>query len=126
MESPSAWPRCCWVSLRCWPATSPLAAPRRTIRCASCGTNSLGSNTEFFEHFPCQPKAIDRRGHPAVNGYLQKHFFDVVLREPVVERALDVGLHFVRPVERRDHRQIDETARLAIESRAAPDLAPAI
>lgn len=40
----------CWRSLRCWPATSPPAAPQRSIRWRPCGTSERRRPSPLGEH----------------------------------------------------------------------------
>src|SRR5580700_8731682 len=85
-----------------------------------------GSDSHFFEYFFRRAEAVDARGNAAVNRDLQEDLFDVFLCQSVRHGGLDVQSKLMRAVERRDHRQIDEASRLALQSRPAPDLAPAV
>ena len=54
--------------------------------------------------------------HAAVDRDLQEHFHDLVLAQPVIQRASNMGFDLVGPVERRNHRQVDHAARLAVQA----------
>src|SRR5262249_32273359 len=71
-------------------------------------------------------EAVHRRSHATVDGRLQKHLSDLLLREPVVERAAHVGFHFVRAAESGEHGEVDHAAFLAGEPLARPGAAPAV
>src|SRR5262245_58647425 len=81
---------------------------------------------DLGERFARDAHRIDARGHAAVNGDLQEHLADLRAREAVRERTLDVDLELVRPVERADHRQVEQAAIAAREAGAAPDAPPAV
>src|ERR1051325_7149223 len=51
---------------------------------------------------------------------------DLLLGEPVGQRAADVQLQFMRPIEDRDHREIEHRALFLAQALAAPAGAPAI
>src|ERR1700730_2936617 len=68
----------------------------------------------------------DASRHAAINRDLQKHFADLLARHAVVERALDVDLQLMGPVERANHRQVDQAPRLERQPLAVPAPAPAI
>ena len=88
------------LSLRHWPSTSLNAS--RAFRKAS---------------IPERDAAIDRD--------LQQDLLDLVLGQSVLQGALDMQLQFMRPVERTEHRKIDDAAGAAVKSRPGPQCAPA-
>jgi hypothetical protein len=74
----------------------------------------------------CDAEAVDCRGNTAVDCDLKKNFFDVVLAQAVLYRALHVNLDLVWSIQSRQHCQIEKTAGLLIESGSSPHGAPAI
>src|SRR5437870_3170036 len=81
---------------------------------------------QLLEHFFRQPEAIDRSRHATVDCNLEKNFFDLVFRQPVRERPAHMGFNLVRAIECRKHGKIQHAARLAIQTRTPPYLAPAV
>src|SRR6266550_6501735 len=78
------------------------------------------------KHLSRLPERIDAGRDAGIDRDLHEDFADLVLGQPVGQRAADVQLQLVRPVEDRDHRQIEHRALLAREARTAPARAPAI
>src|SRR5438105_10591744 len=81
---------------------------------------------QFREHFARDAKAVDAGGHAGIDRNLHEDFADFVAADPVGQRALDVHAQLVRPVEDRDHGEVEHAAGLARQFVAAPHRAPAI
>ena len=112
-------------------------AQRRAIHLSLCGemdcfaslamTVTCGlSLVDFGEHFARDAETVDAGGHAGIDRDLHEDFADLVLGDAVGQRALDVRAQFVRPVEDRDHGEVEHAAGLARQFLAAPDRAPAI
>src|SRR6266436_9207455 len=84
------------------------------------------ASVDFGEHFARDAEAVDARGHAGIDRHLHEDFANLVLGHAVDQRALDVHPQFMRPVEDRDHRQIEHAAGLARQLLAAPHRAPAV
>src|SRR5262245_18250283 len=80
---------------------------------------------QLLEDFFRQPEAVYGCRDAAIDGNLQKHFFDLVFRNAVRKRAPNVGLDFVRPIQCGEHGQIQKAASLLVQTRPAPDFTPA-
>src|SRR5262245_20697711 len=76
---------------------------------------------QLLEDFFRQPEAVHSCRDAAIDGNLQKYFFDLVFCNAVGERAPNVGLDFVWPIQCREHSQIQKAARFLIQTRPAPD-----
>src|ERR1700722_19493718 len=68
---------------------------------------------EFGKYFARDTEAVDARGNAGVDRNLHEDFANLGAAYAVGERALDVGPQFMRPVEDRDHREIEHAAGLA-------------
>src|ERR1044071_8217783 len=80
---------------------------------------------DLVERLARVAECIDARRHAAIHGDLKQDLLDLVLGETVFQRALDMELQLMRPVERTEHREIDDAARTAIQPRPRPQRAPA-
>src|SRR6266566_6292725 len=80
---------------------------------------------QLSEGFARISKGVDAGRYAAIYGDLEQNFLDFVLGQPVLQRALDVQLQFMGPVERAQHCQIDDRAGAAVEPRPCPQGAPA-
>src|SRR5215831_7834880 len=72
---------------------------------------------QLLENFFRQPEAVHCCGDAAIDGNLQKHFFDLVLRDAVCERTANMSLDLVRTIQCRKHREIQKAARLLVQTR---------
>src|SRR5262245_22082921 len=81
---------------------------------------------QLLENFFGQPEAVHSRRDAAIDGNLQEHFFDLIFRNAVCKRAPNVSLDFVRPIQCREHGQIQKAARLLVQTGPAPDFTPAV
>src|SRR6266853_648434 len=79
----------------------------------------------FLHRLARQPERLDPGGHAAVHRHLKEDLADFLAGAAVGERALDVGLELVRPVQGREHSEIDEAAELARQLRPRPQPSPA-
>src|SRR6516165_3578920 len=68
-------------------------------------------------------EGVDPRRHAAIDRDLQQDFLDLVPGQAVLQRALDVQLQFVGPVERAEHRKIYGAPGSRIEPRPRPQCA---
>src|SRR6187200_1678830 len=102
------------LSLRGAAATKPSSIPFAASWIASLALamteRAASALVDFGEHFARDPKTVDARGHAGVDRHLHEDFADLVLAHAVDQRALDVDPQFVRPVEDRNHRQIEHAA----------------
>src|SRR4249919_3818464 len=87
---------------------------------------ATGCGVDFGERFARDAHGIDAGRDAAINRDLQKYLADLGAREAVGERALDVDLELVRPVECGDHAEIQQAAIPPRETRASPHAAPAV
>src|SRR5262245_51144331 len=71
-------------------------------------------------------EAVDADRHPAVDRDLGQHRADLIGREPVAERAANVGLEFLHLPERGDHAEIEDRALARAQRVVAPGFTPAI
>src|ERR1041384_576876 len=78
------------------------------------------------EHLSRLPERVDTRGDARVDRHVDEYLADLLLGQPIGERAADVQLQLVRPVEDRDHREIEHRALLLAQALAAPAGAPAV
>src|SRR5258708_10410647 len=81
---------------------------------------------DFGEHFARDAKTVDARGHAGIDRHLHEDFADLILGGAVDQGSLDVHPQLMRPVENRDHGQIEHAAGLARQFLPAPHRAPAI
>src|SRR6185295_5794671 len=87
---------------------------------------SASRRVEFCECFARDAHRVDAGRYAAVDGDLQQDFADLLARDTIRERTLDVDLELMRSVERADHREVDEAAVATLETGSAPDATPAI
>src|SRR5262245_18567036 len=80
---------------------------------------------DLVERFTRVTECVDAGGNTAIDGDLKQDLLDLFLGEAVLQRALDVQLQLVGPVERAEHGEVDDAARAAIEARSRPQRAPA-
>ena len=80
---------------------------------------------DLVERFSRIPEGINSRWNAAIHADLKQDFLDLVLGDAVLQRSLDVQLEFVGPAQRPEHRQIDDAAGAAVETRPGPQCAPA-
>src|SRR6266702_5296323 len=83
-------------------------------------------NAQLFEDFLRDAEAVHGRRDAAVDRDLQEHFFDIVFRQAICQRASNMRPDLVRTIERGKHGQVTQTSGLSIQTRAAPDLAPTV
>src|SRR5579864_1092845 len=81
---------------------------------------------QFGEHFARDAETVDRGRHAAIDRDLHQDLADLVARDAVGQGALEMRAQFVRPVQDRDHRDVEHAAGLARQFLAAPHGAPAI
>src|ERR1700690_1511056 len=72
------------------------------------------------------PEGLERCRHPGIYRCLKQRLLDLRGRSSVGERAADVDAEFVRPVEGRQHSQVEQTAGLPVKSLARPHDPPAV
>src|SRR6185503_15299416 len=87
---------------------------------------SASRRVEFCECFARDAHRVDAGRYAAVDGDLQQDFADLLARDTIRERTLDMDLELMRSVERADHREVDEAAVATLETGSAPDATPAI
>src|SRR6266536_495781 len=80
---------------------------------------------DFLERFTRVAEGVDAGGDAAIDGNLQQDLLDLVLGEPVLQRALHMQLQFMGTIEGAEHRQIDDAAGAPVEPRPGPERAPA-
>src|SRR5205085_9676457 len=78
------------------------------------------------EYFARNAKTVDAGRDAGVAGDLHEDLADLVLAHPVDQRALDMHAQLVRPVQDRDHGEVEHAAGFPRQLFAAPDRAPAI
>src|SRR5262249_47640292 len=78
------------------------------------------------EHLASAAEGDDRRRHAGVDRELNEHLADLLLADPVAQRAADVQLELVLPAQRPEHREVEQAAGLFRQLLAAPHRAPAI
>ena len=81
---------------------------------------------QLREHLARNSKTVDPGGDAGIDRHLHEDFANLVPGDAVGQGALDVRPQFVRPVEDRDHGEVEHAAGLARQFLAAPDRAPAI
>src|SRR5689334_7318081 len=96
-----------------------------SVRSNSQGlTGGLGIG--FGEGFTGEPETVYGSGDTAINADLKQYFAYLLTTQAVTQGAAHMQLEFVRPVEGRDHRQVDHAAFLERQTLTAPDMTPAI
>src|SRR5260370_12093150 len=70
--------------------------------------------------------ALDTRRNAAIDRDVRDDRLQFILRQTVAKRAAEMQLPFMHPVERRDHRDIDDAAGARVERLVAPARTPAI
>src|SRR5262245_44246979 len=73
-----------------------------------------------------QAEAVHADRDPAVDRDLRQHCSDFIGREPVAERAANVGLEFLHFSERGDHAEIEDRALARAQRVVAPGFTPTI
>src|SRR5262245_48280141 len=73
-----------------------------------------------------QAEAVHADRDPAVDRDLRQHCSDFIGREPVAERAANVGLEFLHVSERGDHAEIEDRALARAQRVVAPGFTPTI
>ena len=63
--------------------------------------------------------------HAAIHGNLKQDLLDLVLGDAVLQRALDMQLQLMGPVESAEHGEIDDAAGSSIDTWPGPQRAPA-
>ena len=86
---------------------------------------SIRDSPHLLEHLVGGLERVQASGNPAVDGRVDEHFLDFVDRHPVVDRPAHVQLDLRRAIERRQHRQVQQAAGLAIEPGTGPRVSPA-
>ena len=81
---------------------------------------------DLGERFLREAERIDGCGNARVDRDLHQGLADLFLRCAVADRAFDVNLELVRPVQRGEHRDVEQAARLLRQAFAAPHRAPAV
>ena len=66
------------------------------------------------------------RGHAAVDGRLQEHFFDLVAGHSVVKRGLQVHTEFLATIQSDHHRECQQAAGVEGKAGARPYFAPGV
>src|SRR6266849_1095371 len=69
---------------------------------------------------------LDRGRNAGVDRELDEHLADLLLADPVAQRAADVELELVRLVQRAEHGEVEQAAGFFRQLLAAPYRAPAI
>ena len=70
------------------------------------------------------PATVDRGWYPAVDGRLQEDFANLVTRDTVADRALDVRSQLVPPIRNRHHREVEHAPGLQRQAVTTPHGAP--
>src|SRR5271155_4656479 len=112
-----------------WPAATSRAdigAPIRPKPTNPMTGAELLTCLAFLEDAVGYAERLKGSGHPHVNRGLKKRLLYFGRGGAVDECATHVGTEFLRPVERRQHRQIEQAPGLPVEPIAAPDNAPAV
>jgi hypothetical protein len=66
----------------------------------------------FLEEFLGTPETIYRSRDAAIDGCLEEDLHDFLFATAVVQRSLQVQFHFVRPIKRSQHGQVNKAAGL--------------
>src|SRR5579883_184462 len=93
---------------------------------AICYSPSDFLPVDFLEELARGAERVDGGGGAGVAADLDEDLGDLLLSDAVAQRAAQVRAQLVRPVEDRDHREVEHAARLARQAFAAPHGAPAI
>src|SRR5262245_32372215 len=80
---------------------------------------------DFAEGLARVAEGIDAGRHATIDRHLKQDLLDLILGETVLKGTLDVQLEFMRPVQRAQHRQIDDAAGPLVHSGPGPQRAPA-
>src|SRR5512134_1523026 len=80
---------------------------------------------DLVERLARVAEGVDAGRHAAIDRHLKQDFLDLVLGEAVLQRTLDMELQLMRPVQRAEHRQIDDAAGSLVHARPGPQRAPA-
>src|SRR6266481_4364486 len=107
------------------PAVAPVTRAHLSFS-IGWGSSRLLPLIQLGEYFPCIAESIDAGRHAAIDRDLHEHLAYFLLCGAVGQRAPNMGLEFVRAVERAQHREVEKTAGLVRKAVAAPDIAPAI
>ena len=102
-----------------------LPRPTKPIVVPGLSTGGSALVGEVIEDLLGDAEGLQAGRHAAVDGGLQQHLLDLLLRGAVVDRPAHVAAELGRAVQRREHREVDEAAGLALEARTVPDRAPA-
>src|SRR3954451_2721481 len=81
---------------------------------------------DLREHFARNPKTVDRGRHAGIDRDLHQDFADFVAAHAVGQGALEVSAQFMRPVQDRDHGDVEHAAGLLRQLLAAPHRTPAV
>src|SRR3954467_6885579 len=102
------------------PAVAPVTSAHLPFNIVSGSRLLL---VQFGEYFLGIAEGIDAGRHAAIDRDLHEHLADLLARGAVGQRAPHMGLEFLRPVQRAQHRKVEEAAGFMRESVAAPDVA---
>src|SRR5258708_19524872 len=80
----------------------------------------------LIQHRFSYAKAVDADRDRAVDRDLGQHRADLIGREPVAQRAANMGLEFLHFPERGDHAEIEDRALARAQRVVAPGFAPTI
>src|SRR5690349_18209806 len=89
-------------------------------------TKPTSASAALLEHLLRDPERVEAGREPAIGGHLQEDLLDLLLAAPVAQRPSHVAGQLVGPVERAQHRDVDQAARSAVEPGPRPDRAPAV
>src|SRR5580698_559606 len=81
------------------------------------------SGAGVFEHLPGDPDGCRRRGPARIEGEVGDQFDEFVATDAVLERELQMGRQFVRPIESDERRHGYQAAVARRQLRALPDIA---
>src|ERR1051326_22170 len=81
---------------------------------------------DLLEELARDAERIDGRRRAGVAADLQEDLADLGLGDAVAQRAAQMRAQLMRPVEDRDHRQVEHAARLERQTLATPDSTPAV
>src|SRR5882724_13453135 len=107
------------------PAVAPVTRAHLSFN-IGWGSSRLLLLIQLGEYFPCIAESIDAGRHAAIDRDLHEHLAYFLARGAVGQRAPNMGLEFVRAVERAQHREVEKAAGLVRKAVAAPDIAPAV
>src|SRR6185312_5061216 len=86
----------------------------------------LSGLVHLGKKFACDAETVDGGGHAGIDRDLHQDLADFLAGDAVVERAAQMRAQFVRPVQDRDHGDVEHAAGLARQFVTAPHRAPAI